>query len=182
MESVRVFLSLYCRNEHDECLSKTLLHSVPHFLDTFALLLKMKNTCTVSLVHKSCFDRFGWEHTNVPLSLLSLSGVVRASCTWSSPSPQTAVLCWGRTALPSPPSPRSSITTLHTSCQSEEPSTCPCCTRSSCRPSDTDTLPLLVLLNTIYTQYLTSDRVCSYMPFQFLSTCADCRFLLFPLL
>lgn len=56
----------------------------------------------------------------------STSGAVRASCTWSSPS-LMAVMCSARTALPSPPSPRSSTTTPHTSCRSEELSTCPCC-------------------------------------------------------
>lgn len=57
----------------------------------------------------------------------SLSGVVRASCTWSSPSLQMDVMCSERTALPFPPSLRSSISTLHTSYQSEELSICPCC-------------------------------------------------------
>lgn len=93
-------------------------------------------------IEQSIFSRSGFGmNCNNKCSPSSLSGAVRASCTWSSPSPQTAVTCWGRTAPPSLPSQRSSISTPHTSCPSEEPSTCPCCTLSLCRPSDTNAPP-----------------------------------------
>lgn len=75
------------------------------------------------------------------LCFVCLPGAARASCTWSSASPQKGATCWGRTAPPSPPSPKSSTTTPRTSCPSEGPSTCPCCTPSSCRPSDTAAPP-----------------------------------------
>lgn len=113
----------------------------------------------------------------------SLSGAAKASCIWSSLSLQMGATCLGRTAPPSPPSLRSSTTTQHTSCQSEALNTCPYCILSLCRPSDTDThiLFLLVLLNTIYPQHSSVSVSTSSLPFYLhCSQSLDCLVPLFP--
>lgn len=69
-------------------------------------------------------------------SAFTLTGAVKVSCTWSSPSVKMASTCWDRTARPLTPSQSSSTFTPHTNSRSEALSTCPCCSQCWCRHSD----------------------------------------------
>lgn len=69
-------------------------------------------------------------------SAFTLTGAVKVSCTWSSPSVKMASTCWDRTARPLTPSQSSSTFTPHTNSRSEAPSTCPCYSQCWCRHSD----------------------------------------------
>lgn len=69
-------------------------------------------------------------------SAFTLTGAVKVSCTWSSPSVKMASTCWDRTARPLTPSQSSSTFTPHTNSRSEALSTCPCYSQCWCRHSD----------------------------------------------
>lgn len=69
-------------------------------------------------------------------SAFTLTGAVKVSCTWSSPSVKMASTCWDRTARLLTPSQSSSTFTPHTNSRSEALSTCPCYSQCWCRHSD----------------------------------------------
>lgn len=69
-------------------------------------------------------------------SAFTLTGAVKVSCTWSSPSAKMASTCWDRTARPLTPSQSSSTFTPHTNSRSEALSTCPCYSQCWYRHSD----------------------------------------------